>query len=805
MSRTIAADEVDGGIQPIRDRLSRRALRYIAAVGLIPVLASLARVSDVGWQPVMGLHVGFYLAALGAVAFGVRLPFRARALLLLGALWIVGAAGLVTWGLPGFGSAVLILFIVLTALLFGARAGFAALVVTLATLGILSLLLLTGAMRVGVDAGLYTESWTAWLNAAAALVLVGGLIVSSSDLLFAELMRQLRAVQQTASATRENRCFLDAVLETVGALVLVLDSEGRILRFNRACEALTGYDSREVEGRRVWDFLVPPEECEEVKRVFADLAAGHFPNQHDNDWLTRSGTRRRIMWTNTALVREDGSVSHVIATGIDITERVRAEAALRESEDRVRRSQVYANVGTWDWNIQSGTVYWSERIGPLFGYGREVSETRYENFLKAIHPDDRERVIEHVNACIERDVPYEVEHRVVWPDGTVRWLLERGGVTRAPDGRALRMLGVVQDITERKGAESALAESQQLFREFADHMEQVFWVRDLRADRIIFVNSAYERVWRRGVSLLLENPADFLETVHPDDRETVRKAVAEQRLGKCIDSKYRIIHPDGEVHWMHARPFPIRDSAGRVYRIGGFVEDITAAQEEEAQRAERERRQRAALVREVHHRIKNHLQGVIGLLQHGVDRHPELATTLREAAAQVRSIALVHGLQGQQPAAEVLLCELVPTVARSVEEAMAPRHRIALSMEMGWSLCLADEDAVPVALILNELLVNAVKYTPFMPGGNTLQLTIREEAGVGWVTLFCPGARLPEDFDFERGIGLGTGLDLVKALLPRQGARLVLINQPEGVLCELELRQPVVTAGSRQPTPFTTE
>jgi PAS domain S-box-containing protein len=805
MSRAIAANDIDGGIQPIRDQLARRALRYIAAIGLIPVLTSLARVLDAGWQPVMGLHVGLYLAALGAVAFGVRLPFRARAFLLLGALWIVGVAGLLTWGLPGFGSAVLILFVVMTALLFGARAGFAVLAATLVTLGVLSFLLLTGTIRMGVDARFYAHSWTAWLNAAAALVLVGGLIVSSCDLLFGELMRQLRTVRQTERATQENRGFVDAVLETVGALVLVLDNEGRILRFNRACEALTGYDSREVEGRRVWDFLVAPEEREGVRRVFAELTAGHFPNQHDNDWVTRSGARRRIMWTNTALVREDGGVSHVIATGIDVTERVRAEAALRESEDRVRRSQVYANVGTWDWDIQSGAVYWSERIGPLFGYGQEVPETTYENFLKAIHPDDRERVIDRVNACIERDVPYEVEHRVVWPDGTVHWLLERGGVTRGLDGQPLHMLGVVQDITERKSTESALAESEQLFREFAEHMEQVLWVRDLRSDRMIYVNPAYERVWGRSLSAILRNPVDFLESVHPDDRVAVHEALHRQRLGEYFDRRYRIIQPDQQVHWVHARAFPIRDGAGKVYRIGGFAEDITAAQEAEAQKSERERRQRSALVREVHHRIKNHLQGVIGLLQRGAGQNPELALTLREAAGQVRSIALVHGLQGQQPAAEVLLCELVPTVAKSVEEAMAPRHRIALSMEMGWSLRLADEDAVPVALILNELLVNGVKYTPLQAGGRPLQMTVREEGGIGRVMLFCPGARLPEGFDFEHSKGLGTGLDLVKALLPRHGAWLRLTNEPDGVLCELELRQPVVTAGSRPPTPFSSE
>jgi len=802
-SQAILADAVNEDLKDVREQLARRALLYIVGVGVIPVIASIGRAWSFGWQPVMTMHVGLYVGAVAAFVLGTRLTFPARALLMLGALWAASLAGLLAWGLPGFGPAVLILFIFLAALLLGARAGIAALVISLVTLFGVSLLLLGGSVRVGVDERTYSESWTAWLNAEAAVFLIGGLILYSAHLLFRELTRKVFAVRQTERETSENRNFVNALVETVGALVVVLDSEGRIERFNRACELLTGYDSGEVEGRRVWDFLIPPEEIEGVRRTFAALTAGHFPSQYENDWVNRAGARRRISWTNTALLSEDGSVSHIIGTGLDVTERVRAEAALRESEDRMRRSQAYANVGTWDWNIQSGALHWSERVGPLLGYGEEIPETTYENFLKAIHPDDRDYVVGRVNACIEHDAPYEVEHRVVWPDGTVHWLFERGGLTRSADGRPLHMLGVVQDITARKRMELALTESEQLFREFAAHTEKVFWVRDLRSDRIIFVNSAYERIWGRPESQLLQNPADFMTTVHSEDLDIVRDAVAEQRLGRCIDSKYRIVRPDGEVRWIHAHPFPIRDDSGKIYRIGGFAEDITAEHEEEAKRIERERRQRDALVREVHHRIKNHLQGVIGLLQRSADRQPGLANILRESAAQVRSIALVHGLQGQHPYSELLLCELVPSVARSVEEAMAPRHRILVGMEMGWSLSLSDEDAVPVALILNELLVNGVKYTPLRPDNGVLKLTIREEAGIGRVSLFCPNACLPEGFDFEAGKGLGTGLDLVKALLPRQGAHLKIRNEPDGVLCELELRQPVVAAGTRQPTPLT--
>lgn len=152
-------------------------------------------------------------------------------------------------------------------------------------------------------------------------------------------------------------------------------------------------------------------------------------------------------------------IADLVALHVENLRRREVERALLQSEERLRRSQNFANIGTWDWNIQTGELYWSERIAPLFGYKRGRLETTYENFLNAVHPDDRQAVIDAVDACVERGEDYNIEHRCVWPDGTVHWMLERGDVIRNGEGAPLRMLGVVQDITVRKEAELALQEA----------------------------------------------------------------------------------------------------------------------------------------------------------------------------------------------------------------------------------------------------------------------------------------------------------------------------------------------------------
>ncbi len=136
--------------------------------------------------------------------------------------------------------------------------------------------------------------------------------------------------------------FGSAIVDTVAALIIVLNPEGKIVLFNRACQRLTGYSFEEVRGAYLWDLFITPDEIEPVKQVFTSLAAGQFPNTFENNWVTRNGQLRLIAWSNTALVDEQGEVSYVIGTGIDITESRRMELALIHSE-RLYRSLFQSN------------------------------------------------------------------------------------------------------------------------------------------------------------------------------------------------------------------------------------------------------------------------------------------------------------------------------------------------------------------------------------------------------------------------------------------------------------------------------
>ena len=133
---------------------------------------------------------------------------------------------------------------------------------------------------------------------------------------------------------RRERDFSALILERTGALVVVLDREGRIVEFNPVCERVTGYTRDEALGRRVWDFLLTPEETQPVQGVFAELRSGQFPNQFENFWVTKDGRKRRIAWTNSAILGPNGEVVNVIGTGQDVTE-------AREREERLRHDAMH--------------------------------------------------------------------------------------------------------------------------------------------------------------------------------------------------------------------------------------------------------------------------------------------------------------------------------------------------------------------------------------------------------------------------------------------------------------------------------
>ena len=231
-----------------------------------------------------------------------------------------------------------------------------------------------------------------------------------------------------------------------------INPEGRITRVNEAASKSLGYSEKELTALRIFDISA---------------------NYNEKDWeqllpkLTESRTERY----ESEMVKKDGSVIPVEVNACrlefedeeyicffvhDIIERKEMERLLRLSQSNLAEAQRLAHLGSWDWNIETNDLYWSDEIYRIFGLTPGEFGADYQAFLDTVHPDDRKSVIESVDAALKEDKPYDIEHRLVRRDGEIRMVNERAEVTFNDNGEAVRMIGTVQDITDRKEAEVAL-------------------------------------------------------------------------------------------------------------------------------------------------------------------------------------------------------------------------------------------------------------------------------------------------------------------------------------------------------------
>jgi len=210
---------------------------------------------------------------------------------------------------------------------------------------------------------------------------------------------------------------------------------------------LLGYNIQETTRPTWWSSNLHPDDKETAilnfDRLFQDKAI-----EQEYRFRTKAG---QYIWLQDRMKLDETTTPISINGSLnDISERKHLMSSLIRSEHRLSKSQIFANIGTWDWNIKTGELYWSERIAPLFGYEVGELETTYENFVNALHPDDKDQVLDAINQCIENGKEYNIEHRIVWPDGQVRWVYERGDVVRDDMGIPHHMLGVVTDIHKEK-------------------------------------------------------------------------------------------------------------------------------------------------------------------------------------------------------------------------------------------------------------------------------------------------------------------------------------------------------------------
>jgi PAS domain S-box-containing protein len=563
----------------------------------------------------------------------------------------------------------------------------------------------------------------------------------------AELVRTLRAAEQELQLLNggqpdvlaaENRELADRLAITLESLTdgfFTLDRGWRFTYVNRAAELMFALPRAELLGADIW-VKFPEARGTVSHQQYARALRDNVVVQFETFYAPLG-----IWFDARAFPSTQGLAVYVR----DITAIRQAGEALRTSEERFRLLAQATNDAIRDWDLVSDALWWNDGLEKLFGYRRQEVDPTAKSWTDSLHPDDLTRVTTGIHLVLERggDV-WTDEYRFRCQDGRYAYVLDRGHIIRDAGGKAVRLIGGMTDLSERRQMENALRESDEKFHLLADHITDAFWIRSPDMREVHYISPAFERIWGRPAESLYAHPEEWADRTVPEDRERVVGAFAALMADvPGLDIEYRIVRPDGEIRWIRVRGFQVRDAANTLTRLIGIVTDITgrklaeletsrtnqALQREIVERkraedaADTANRLKSEFLANMSHEIRTPLNGVIGMteLALGTDLDAEQREYLEMVKASGESLLTVINdiLDFSKIEAGMLTVDAIPF---DLSDCLATTLKVLATRAHLKALELAYDirPDVPTAVvgdpsrlrqIITNLIGNAIKFT----------------------------------------------------------------------------------------------
>ena len=513
------------------------------------------------------------------------------------------------------------------------------------------------------------------------------------------------------------------------------------------------------------------------------------------DFRTRVKDGRVIdtLWANVLL--SDGTS---IGIGRDITGRKRLEAAARESQERLHTILEITKTGIDvidpEFNLHYVDPGWQKV------YGDPTGRKCYEYFMCRDTPCEtcgipramETRQITVTEETLPREGNRVVEVRTVpFQDEQGRWLVSK----------------IKSDITERKRTEQALRETQERFLQMAENVGDAFWIVSAEGPATEYVSRAYETIWGRSRQSLYADPFSWIEAVHPDDRERVRRAFKRQPI-EGFEEEYRVVRPDGNIRWVHDRGFPVRDASGKLVRIVGIARDVTDRREAE-QDARRHQAELAHVARMstmgemasgLAHELNqpltavvNYAQGALRRLRSGGGADEEVLNALERATEQAHRAAeiirrLADFVQKHEPRRST--CNFNDAVREVVRflEADARQHGVRIDLDSSVDLPEILMDNIQIQQVILNLVRNGIEAMSEMTVaervlgirtsvvGDAVEVAVRDR-GPGLTPEMQE--RIFTPFYTTKPRGMGMGLPISRSIIDAHGGRLWAACNPD--------------------------
>ncbi len=591
-------------------------------------------------------------------------------------------------------------------------------------------------------------------------------------------------------------------LDVAASILAVINVNEKVVLINRKGCMLLGCKEEEITGRNWFDTFLPERSRNDSRLFFRKLIADASDQYAHSETpvLTKKGDERFIAWHNTLLKDEAGNIISVLLSGEDVTDRKKAEEdlwkahqtletrvkertaelekanvllnkeiiqrtlienALRKSEQRFEKAQAMGRIGSWEWDIQSNQVSWSDEVYRVYGYQPGEIEPDYEIVKKAMHPESIKVFLEAIDSALRGERPFDMEYTFFRKDGQTSVLHTKGEAVCDSAGRPVKMFGVVQDITERRLAEEKLklagAYNRSLIEASLDPLVTI------AADgKITDVNMATELVTGYSREELIGTDFSEYFTEPEKARGGYQKVF---RDGKVYDYALEISHRNGHTTPVLYNASVYSNEAGEVIGVFAAARNITERKKME-DRIRASLKEKEVLLQEIHHRVKNNMTVISSLLKLQADKVKDehYKELFNESTNRIKTMALIHEkLYRSEDLARIVFSDYIKDMMDNILGSYGiDASKVHLKRELE-RIILPLDTSIPCGLIVNELLSNSLKYA--FPGGRLgeIRVSLRNNKGKVELMVGDDGVGLPAYLDFRNTGSLG--LNIVNALV----------------------------------------
>ncbi|MBC7692099.1 MAG: PAS domain-containing sensor histidine kinase [Methylotenera sp.] len=600
-----------------------------------------------------------------------------------------------------------------------------------------------------------------------------------------------------------------ATFDSMNAPVTVFEPDGRILYFNPHCEKLSGYSSGEMVGTYYWNLLISPEDRACSEAAVQKASHGAVISSFENRWACRSGEILWFSWSNSNVCNPDGSVRAIIATGIDLTERKRAEAELARTSENYRNLMSSINGVIWEGDPETHFFrFFSSQAKAIFGFTSETLLSDPDLWWSRIHPDDRDRMKQKMPELLKLPGIHQLEFRFLQEGGHTIWIRDLMTV-EIRDGIASGR-GIMIDVTDEKRNEVALKQARTQLELALGSANMAAWHLDIPADRATWLGNA-EEVLGINPGTFAGTHEAFVNLIVPEDREKVSVAVAHSIVkNDPYAVEFRLKRANGEVIWCLSRGVVLRDAAGKPEIMTGIIVDISELKKIEAERERSlEATRQAVQLREDFISIASHeLKTPITPLKIGLTvlRRAFLEGggqgLSREQLQKMFDISddqlnrLIHLVDNLLDVSHIRVGKMTLKFSRmSLADAVVKASE-SLRGDFQESRCtlefkldphvIGQWDRLRVGQVITNLLSNALKYGAQKP----VCVTVSQEEGYGILQVSDHGIGIAPDAQarifrrFERAVskrsysGLGLGLFITKQIVVAHEGHIDLFSEP---------------------------